>query len=1084
MKKTILGYGLLLMAGSVSAQTGQYKLNMSISVNNNINGYSCDGGNSMKITGYFSDGSTRVIANESLDGGSCLPKYFTETATYNNNLHLDSVHIQSGTIQWQGTLNGNVTTYSGYSNIIPPSTSICFSANYTTYTVERLTFVFPAGFKYVSDNNYIIPGYYSQVQFDVYPVGITIANPGINNFLPAADKINLTATTGFTSSHYRWQYSLNGTSWNDFPASLQGNSSVNFSGIDLYGSSFGSIFPSNTQIRIDYGCGAGYSNIITLTNTLSSPHIVSVTPVSNKCYGESNGSLKIQFDRALLPDEDLTILANNITTGVQPPSQLNVTLAADNSYTWPALGAGTYNISLFGSYPASVTPTYVTYTGSPSHTASATIVSPAPMTYAAALTNDVHCYGGSDGAIGINASGGVGNYQAGYQSPGQSTYTWLPFSTASQMALNNLTPGSYSIRTMDGNGCVQRDGANNEVISTVSVGQPATPLQLDYSQLTNPLAYGYSDGQVTAVLIGGTPNTDGSYSTAWTDGNGASLSGAVNTPLGGGSYQTQLTNRGDGSYILQAADANYALAAAGQQNGCILKDTFTLVQPPPLVVNIEQTRQVTCHGYATAQLVAHGQGGIIIPGTRYTYQWYAIPAGSGSPAALGQNDSTLSQLPAGDYQVVITDKNGITKTSLPFTIGQPISLTVSITTTPLSCNGDSTGIALASGSGGTLPFRYNWSTGDTTAIISGLTEGGYFVFVVDSNGCQAQQVASVTAPGGLLIDTVVIAPTCHQGSDGSIALQVSGGAGGYTYSWNTGATATGAAAAINSLSAGDYSVRISDANGCTAIRSFVLPDPPLLPVNAGRTTTLCNGQSYTADATIPDPAALYQWSSDNGFTANTALITITDTGTYRVMVTDSHGCVGRDSFGISRTDRDIAADFLVSTQVFQGQRVDMVNISKPDPDSIAWIIPDTSVINVISKDQVTASLLFTDTGSYTIGLTAYAGPCWKITSQKVIVLQAQSFDDPGTVGDPLVQSFGVTPNPSNGEFAVHIVLSDIATIRLRLISVLTDVTLDDRQASGSTRYDLSYHMSNIAKGEYFILLETPKGNSVYKIMIL
>lgn len=897
-----------------------------------------------------------------------------------------------------------------------------------------------------------------------------------DNILSTAEKINLNAPSPNPAAFYDWQYSLDGSSWTSLPAAFQGQSSIWVSATDILGNNAYNIASRNVFIKNVTDCSpASESYTLPLSVRLSSPHIASVTPIPNKCYGESNGSMKIQFDRALLPNETLSILVNHVPSNAQEPTQFNVTLAADNTFTWPAaLSADNYTIALIGTYPNS---SVVTYTGAPTHSASVSIVSPPALSYTATKQNDVRCYGGSDGAIGITASGGVGNYRAGYLPAGQSDYTWIPFSAASQTSLSGLAPDSYSLRVMDGNSCVQRDGSNNEVIATIPINQPTAPLQLDYSQLTNPLAYGYSDGQITAVLKGGTPNPDGSYAITWTDPLGNGVSTVVNSPLNG-SYQTILQNGGNGSYSLQATDANFALAAAGQQDGCILKTSFTLVQPPPLIVSIEQTKIVTCHGLATAQLVAHGQGGIEIPVTRYQYQWYRL--NNGSPAPTGQNDSVLSQLQAGDYQVMITDQNSITKTSATFTITEPGLLAVTITTTPLACNGDSTGIATPTISGGTAPYKYNWSTGDTTAVIGGLTEGGYFLFVTDSNACQAQQVANVTSPFGLQIDSLATSPTCHQSCDGSIVLNVSGGAGGYTYLWNTGASVS----AISGLCAAAYNVQISDQNGCKATRSFVLQDPSLLSVNAGKNTTLCTGQTYQADATIADPAAVYQWGSSNGFAANTPVVSLSDSGAYWVTVTDSHGCYGQDSFLISRIDKDIAADFLVSTQVFQGQQVTIVNISHPDPDSINWMVPDTPAISIVSEDSLSATLLFNDTGSYSIGLKAWLAPCWKTSVQRIVVLQAQSFDDPGTVGDPLVSAFTVTPNPSSGEFTVHITLSDAVKIRLRMISVLTDVTVDDRQASGSSQYDLPYHMGSVAKGEYFLLLETPKGNSVYKVMIL
>jgi len=1072
MKTTLISLLVLLaFTGRARAQIGQYDINLVATVwdPNDNNSGSCK--NDFHIYFYYPGTGWKDVWWVNSGLGTVSTTNLTTVKVDANNL--PTAMYATGSRNWKRTVGGCNGYDDGVGSSVSLPTSPCTSQTYSD----------------------IIPNWGSTITVAIAPVSATIQ--ASSTFLPDADKIQLSATPGFAPSVYTWQYSTDGTTWNDFPAAYQGLSTISLSGDDLYGTGFTAAV--NTFIRLSMGCRGPYvgtpfqtalahlfppySNTLTFSNRLSSPHISSVTAYPNRCYGENNGYITLQFDRALLSGETLSILATNTATGISAPSQSNVTLtpAPDNSFTWPQeLGAGNYTITLIGTYPNS---SVTTYTDGSGQTASVSIVSPPAFNYTAVKQNDVHCYGGSDGSIGISASGGVGSYRLGYQAPGQSSYTWIPFDAtnpaAGQTSMDHLSPGDYLIRTTDGNYCIQKDGSQNEIITTIPINQPSSPVQLDFSQLTNPLSYGSTDGQITAVLKGGTPNTNGSYGITWTDAGGNGVSTVVNTPLSG-SYQTQLQNGGNGTYTLQAVDANFALAAAGQQQGCMLTETFTLVQPPPLVVSIEQTRRVTCHGNATAQLVAHGNGGIEVPNARYSYQWYQTLAGQGSPTPIGQNDSVLSQLPAGDYQVKITDKNGISKTSDPFTIAEPDSLKVMTTTTSLACNADSTGIATAIVSGGTNPFSYNWSTGDTMAVIGGLTEGGYFVFVTDSNGCQAQQMASITAPLGLKIDSVLQSPTCYQRCDGTIALDVTGGAGGYTYSWNTGASA----ATINNLCAGDYSVHISDQNGCAVTKKFILPDPPVLAVNAGQNTTLCNGQVYSADATISDPAASYQWGSNKGFSSNTALVNLKDTGNYWVTVTDSRGCVGKDSFTLHSINQEIGADFIISTQVFQGQQVSVVNLSQPDPDSINWMIPDTSAIQVLSMDQSSASLQFADTGSYMIGLKAYAGPCWKLATQKVIVLQAQAFDDPGTVSDPLVQTFTVTPNPSSGEFTVHIVLSDPAKIRLRLISVLTDATVDDRQTSGSNRYDLPYHMSNVAKGEYFLLLETAKGNSVYKLMIL
>src|SRR6202000_3053893 len=124
-------------------------------------------------------------------------------------------------------------------------------------------------------------------------------------------------------------------------------------------------------------------------------------------------------------------------------------------------------------------------------------------------------------------------------------------------------------------------------------------------------------------------------------------------------------------------------------------------------------------------------------------------------------------------------------------------------------------------------------------------------------------------------------------------------------------------------------------------------------------------------------AAIYTWTGSNGFSAATPQVSLSNPGTYWVTVTDSRGCQGRDNFCIGQTDKDIAADFVVSTQVFQGQQVSIVNISQPDPDSISWIFPAITALTVLSQDQVSATLQFNDTGSYVIGLKSWSAPCWK-----------------------------------------------------------------------------------------------------------
>lgn len=1074
-----------------AAVAQKYKVDMNINVTSATNGLACDCGNFYKIYAYFSDGSSREIQESLVQPNTCPPVSFQETFDYSNGVHLDKIGITAQSFKWGGSLNGCEQTFDGNAWITLPAASGCFSNYYTTYSDSSFQ---PVGIflAWVTVNNYIIPGYNSSLQLNIYPEDLVINSPGTQNLLPTSDKITLTATAGFAATNYVWQYSPDGTNWTNFPAALQGTNTVTFSGQDLYGSSFGtSSFPNDTYIRIDYGCSPTNTySTVTLQNALSSPHILSITPIPNTCYGDQTAGMIIQFDRALLPQEELDILgAGPVLTQVQ--------LASNNSYTISGgLSSGTYTISLLGKDPYG----RPSYTDAPNQTATVTITPPSAVAFTTNKLNDIHCFGSADGALQVNASGGVGGYEIGVLPPGGSSYNWMPSGAGGQTTVNSLSPGDVSIRVKDANGCTSKDGSGNEIIATQTMTQPAAPLTLDYSNVINPLGFGLADGSVTAVLKGGTPTASGAYTIDWTDSLGDAVSTVTNSSVGS-TYQTVLQDGANGTYTLLATDANYALAAAGQQAGCMFQQTFTLIEPPPLVVTVTQTNIVTCYNASTAGLVAHAQGGMPIPLTDYNYQWYSVNGGTST--AIGTNDSVLSLLKAGNYQVLITDKNNITKLSSVFTIGQPAPLAIAIATTPLACNSDTNSVATATVTGGTQPYAYQWSTGATSAVIGGLSAGGYFLFVSDSNGCQAQQTASVTSPTGLVVDSVVTNPSCSGRCDGSVVLNVSGGAGGYTYTWASGigsgpgtgsggstpgnsgpAPAGPGSSSLTGLCTGNYAVSISDQNGCTVTQNYQLVNPPSVAVNAGQNTTLCTGQVYNANAAIADSNAQYAWTGPNGFSATTPAVTLTNPGMYWVRVTNGTGCSGVDSFTLSQIDKTISADFVVSTQAFAGQPVTLINIASPDPDSISWQLPAGPGISVLGSDSVSLTIQFADTGTYTIGMKSWLTPCWAVSSQEILVLAPQVFNNPGSINDPLVATFTVSPNPSSGSFTAQITLNSVANIRLRLFSTTSASVFDDRQLTGLSTYTVSYSMGNLAKGSYFLLLETPAGSTIYEIVII
>ena len=901
-------------------------------------------------------------------------------------------------------------------------------------------------------------------------VSIEYSNP----LLPDNDKITLSATQGYTSSVYNWEFSMDGTNYSPFPAATnsKGNPVVNVSLTDLIAGNPLSSIKKNTFVQVKT-CPTVPSNVLTLNNRLSSPHISGITVNPNKCAGESNGNIKLQFDRALLPDEFFNIFVDDVrgtTLGYHNSMQNIPALEPGNTYTWPAeIPAGNYLVTLSGKYPD---PSVGTYTEGPTHKINFSFAGPDPVNFST-TKRDVYCHQGSDATITVNATGGVGNFTLGYKKVQETAYTWVPFAAASSHTITGLDTGSYNIRIYDGNNCIKKDGSGNEVIGTVTINQPAAPIHVDNSQTINPLAFGYTDGSIRAILSGGTPVNGDSYNVQWSReaGTGLTPEAATTNP-----FTTLLKNIGNGNYVLITTDANYALTAGANAAGCITKDTFTLVEPPPLVVIVSEDRYVSCKNASDGKLYAKAEGGIEIPVFRYQYKWFRKDNGAWTD--IQQTDSIAVNLKAGEYKIIITDKNNIDKESLPFILVEPNLLTLAISSTPLNCNGSNNGTANAVINGGTQPYHLEWTTGETTTTISNLAQGNYKAFVTDDHNCQVEQQVKVTTPNPVALNNVVVkSPTCYKGADGVISYSATGGTLPYTYNWSNGSSA----ATLNNLPAGDYTLTLTDSKGCPLVQKFSVNETPPVVISMQAAATLCIGQAFEADATIPK-GSTYQWTGPNGYTAAAAKVSLSNDGTYYVTAVNSDGCMGKDTISITRSNAAVAAEMLVTTQAFTNEAVTIVNISNPAPEKIEWLLPNNHVTIVSTSDEV-AQLKFTDTGRYMIGMRAWVGACEKTVSQPITILQAQTFDEPGTANSPFIKEFTVGPNPSNGQFTVKIGLEEAAAIKLRLIDLNTGAAIHQQQQNGSKQYQLPYNL-RLTTGVYSLILETAKEYRIIKVMIL
>jgi hypothetical protein len=211
---------------------------------------------------------------------------------------------------------------------------------------------------------------------------------------------------------------------------------------------------------------------------------------------------------------------------------------------------------------------------------------------------------------------------------------------------------------------------------------------------------------------------------------------------------------------------------------------------------------------------------------------------------LWSNNGTVedpSGMAAGPYTVTVTDANGCTANS-NVTITQPAAgLALSTTQVNVLCNGNNTGSVNLTVTGGTAPYTYLWSNNGTAEDPTGMAAGAYTVTVTDASGCTANTTVTITQPAAPLATSFTqVNVGCFGNSTGSINLTVTGGTAPYTYAWSNNTTLEDP----TGLSAGNYNVTVTDANGCTANSNVTITQPAAgLALSTTQVNVVCSGNN-------------------------------------------------------------------------------------------------------------------------------------------------------------------------------------------------------------------------------------------------
>ncbi|MEP6677100.1 MAG: gliding motility-associated C-terminal domain-containing protein [Ferruginibacter sp.] len=273
----------------------------------------------------------------------------------------------------------------------------------------------------------------------------------------------------------------------------------------------------------------------------------------------------------------------------------------------------------------------------------------------------------------------------------------------------------------------------------------------------------------------------------------------------------------------------------------------------------------------------------------------------GDPAS-GVNNSSMSAnamhtfSSTGVYTVSLT---------VSFSSGPPITLTHNVNvinvstniTANLKCSGDMNAAIAATVNGGPGIYSFIWNTTppQMTAAISNLPAGTYTVAVSGNNACLTTSSITITDPPAILAPVITADAMCNN-NNGTAVATASGGNSPYTYLWSTGANTS----SIINLAAGNYTLLVKDANGCSLNNNNIVISNinKQVPVFLGNDTVICPGQTLVLS---PGVYSSYQWQDNSTLPT----FTVTGSGTYSVKVTDANGCNGSDAINVIADCSDI-----------------------------------------------------------------------------------------------------------------------------------------------------------------------------------
>ncbi|TAL60315.1 MAG: PKD domain-containing protein, partial [Bacteroidetes bacterium] len=345
--------------------------------------------------------------------------------------------------------------------------------------------------------------------------------------------------------------------------------------------------------------------------------------------------------------------------------------------------------------------------------------------------------------------------------------------------------------------------------------------------------------------------------------------------------------------------------------------------------------------------ICQGQSTVITAASGYSsYQWST--GGTGPSITVSPGATTT-------YSVTLGNVAGTCQSVVPVTVHVLPILPLQVTPVNANCSACNGSATLTPLSGN---YSYIWSTGQTTLSVTGLCPGTYTVLANSSTGCNSTATVTITSGGSITTATTQTNATCAV--PGSATVTTSGGTTPYTYLWSNGQTASTA----SNLSAGSYSVIITDANGCSSTQAVIITGT-LFPIAQFSTNPVCLGTptQFTDQSTGSPTSWSWDFGDGNTATQQSPSHTFAAAGTYSVtlIVTNANGCP--DTITIPVTVDPIPIAAFSPFSVCFNNAIPFTDNSTGNPTQWLWDFGDGT-----SSTQQNPSHTYSAPGTYTTSL--------------------------------------------------------------------------------------------------------------------